>query len=110
PGAGVGPDDLVAGPRRGVRDVDADRDGVAGGVEEALVDAEVIDRELRVRPPVAERPEWRRRPAYVVDLPVRLAAGRVVPIRQRDLADVARDRDGQPPARIDVDGKALRAR
>ena len=59
---------------------------------------------------MAERPERRRRPVDVVDLPVRLAARRVVAVRERHLADVARHRDRQPPARVDVAGEDLRDR
>ena len=84
----------------GVRDVDPDRHRVAGR-------RRASGRSTRSRSivkDVYERPNPNGqsgddRPVDVVDLPVRAAAGGVVAVGERDLADVRAGRDRQPAAR-----------
>jgi glucosamine-6-phosphate deaminase len=85
---------LVAGHGAGVRDVGPDGDDVAGRVEDGPVDAQAVDGEGRVRAAEPERPERRHRCVDVVLLRVGVAAGGMVPVRERQLADFARHGHG----------------
>ena len=98
-------DDLVARDGAGVRDVDPDRHGVAGRVEDRPVHAQRVEREGRVRAAEPERPERRDRGVDVVPLGVGVAPGGVVAVRQRELADVARHGDRQLAAGVHRPGE-----
>ena len=77
-------------------------DTVNGSSVVRFLDAEVRVREGRVRQAVAERVQRRRRRVDVVAEHLAAAAAGAVVVVDRDLARVARDRDRQPSARVDV--------
>ena len=93
-------DHFVAGAIAGVRHVDTDDAFAAGGRDFRPVDPQVRQLEGGVRQAEPERPQRPARAVDVVALRTRAAAGWVVAIRDRDLSDMVRDRDGQLAARV----------